>query len=169
MLLNILLVILVIDCVALVCVVLMQRSEGGALGMGGGPQGMFTARGAGDLLTRATWILAWTFFGLSFAITLLTGFSKTSTSVVDRNNLDLLSSKQIPLPAGPPTQAPTPGAPANAPPPLPGSAPAPGASSAAPPLPQVAPAPTGGAAARPAPAIRTQPADPAPATPPAAN
>ena len=169
MLLNILLVILVIDCVALVFVVLMQRSEGGALGMGGGPQGMFTARGAGDLLTRATWILAWVFFALAFAITLLTGFNKTSTSVVDRTNLDLVTGKQLPLPSGPPTEAPTPGAPADAPPPLPGSAPAPGASSAAPPLPQVAPAPTAAPApTRQAPAIRTQPADPS-TRPPATN
>ena len=36
MLLNILLVILVLDCIALVAVILLQQSEGGALGMGGG-------------------------------------------------------------------------------------------------------------------------------------
>ena len=54
MLLDILLVILVLDCIALAGVILLQRSEGGALGMGGGPAGMFTARGAGDLLTRTT-------------------------------------------------------------------------------------------------------------------
>ena len=46
MLLNILLVILVIDCIALTGVILLQRADGGALGMGGGPTGMFTARGA---------------------------------------------------------------------------------------------------------------------------
>ncbi len=42
---------------ALVGVILMQRSEGGGLGMGGGPAGLMTARGAADFLTRATTIL----------------------------------------------------------------------------------------------------------------
>jgi preprotein translocase subunit SecG len=171
MLLNILLVILVLDCIALVAVVLLQRSEGGALGMGGGPTGMFTARGAGDLLTRSTWILAWIFFGLSFTITMLSGFNKNSASVTDRLTLDGLTPMTGPA-APAPGQAPgTPGAPPlpNAAPPLPGTAPAP---SAVPPLPTSAPRPT--AAPRPTPgqqtapspataqppAIRTQPADP---------
>ena len=59
-LVNVLLVINVFVCVALIAVVLLQRSEGGALGMGGGggPGNFMTARGAGDLLTRVTWILA---------------------------------------------------------------------------------------------------------------
>ena len=55
MLLTILLVIHILVAIALTGVVLLQRSEGGALGMGGGPTGFMTARGAGDLLTRTTW------------------------------------------------------------------------------------------------------------------
>ncbi len=92
MLLNILLVILVLVCAALTGVILLQRSEGGALGMGGGPSGMFTARGAGDLLTRTTSILAATFFVLSLAITLLAGHERASSSVTERlkvNPIDL--------------------------------------------------------------------------------
>ena len=84
MLLDILLVILVLDCVALAGVILLQRSEGGALGMGGGPTGMFTARGAGDLLTRTTWILATVFFVLSLGITLLAGHGTANSSITDR-------------------------------------------------------------------------------------
>ena len=49
MLLNLLLALEIIVSVMLVVVVLLQRSEGGALGMGGGPTGFMTARGAGDL------------------------------------------------------------------------------------------------------------------------
>ena len=73
MLLGILLTIHIIVCVCLIGVVLMQRSEGGALGMGGGPTGFMSARGAGDLLTRVTWILGSIFFVLSLALTLLSG------------------------------------------------------------------------------------------------
>ncbi|MEI9965727.1 MAG: preprotein translocase subunit SecG [Caulobacteraceae bacterium] len=78
MLLNILLVILVLDCIGLTAVILLQRSEGGALGMGGGPSGMFTARGAGDLLTRTTAILATAFFVLCLGITLIAGHNRSA-------------------------------------------------------------------------------------------
>jgi len=44
--------------------------------MGGGPTGMMSARGAGDLLTRTTWILATLFFVLSISLTLLSGKSR---------------------------------------------------------------------------------------------
>ncbi|MBW7945781.1 MAG: preprotein translocase subunit SecG, partial [Sphingomonadaceae bacterium] len=51
--------------IALVAVILLQRSEGGALGIGGGPGGLLTARGAGNLLTKSTGILAPLFLGTS--------------------------------------------------------------------------------------------------------
>src|SRR5690349_21195681 len=60
--------------VALICVVLLQRSEGGALGMGGGGSGLgglFSPRGAADTLTRTTAILAVLFFLTSLALTVL--------------------------------------------------------------------------------------------------
>lgn len=47
--------------VAMVALILMQRSEGGALGIGGGPGGLMTARGAGDFLTKWTKWLATAF------------------------------------------------------------------------------------------------------------
>ncbi|MEQ9199704.1 MAG: preprotein translocase subunit SecG [Rhodospirillales bacterium] len=55
----------------LIAVVLMQRSEGGALGMGGGGGGgggLMTSRGAGNLLTRSTAILAACFMATSLAL-----------------------------------------------------------------------------------------------------
>jgi preprotein translocase subunit SecG len=52
----------------LVVVILMQRSEGGGLGMGGGPAGLMTARGAADFLTRATSVLATLFVIMAFVI-----------------------------------------------------------------------------------------------------
>lgn len=58
---------------ALVCIILMQRSEGGGLGIGGGgsPGGLMSARGAADLMSRATKWLAILFVGLSIALAAL--------------------------------------------------------------------------------------------------
>jgi len=63
-----LLVVHIIVAAALVGVILMQRSEGGGLGMGGSPAGLLSARGAGDFLTRTTAILATLFIILAIAL-----------------------------------------------------------------------------------------------------
>lgn len=118
MLLGILLTIHIIVCICLIAVVLMQRSEGGALGMGGGPSGFMSARGAGDLLTRITWILGSIFFILSLALTLLSGRQGASDSVVDRIKIDAIDPNKLNQPAQPAPTSP------NAPPP-PLSAPTP--------------------------------------------
>jgi preprotein translocase subunit SecG len=68
-----LIVVQLIVSVALIGVVLLQRSEGGALGMGGGGSGLgglFSPRGAADTLTRTTAILATLFFLTSLGLTL---------------------------------------------------------------------------------------------------
>lgn len=70
----VLLVIQLLVSVALIGVVLLQRSEGGALGMGGGGSGLgglFSPRGAADTLTRTTAFLAIAFFITSLGLTLL--------------------------------------------------------------------------------------------------
>jgi preprotein translocase subunit SecG len=122
MLLTLLLVIEIIVAFFLVVVVLLQRSEGGALGMGGGPSGFMTARGAGDLLTRTTWILGSIFFILGLLLTIVAGRESGSASVVDRLKVDAINpaelNKEMPqAPAAPqapaqnapaPLQAPTP-------------------------------------------------------------
>lgn len=56
---------------ALVGVVLMQRSEGGGLGIGSSPGGAFGARGAADFLTRSTKWLAVAFVALSIVLAAL--------------------------------------------------------------------------------------------------
>ena len=63
-----LIVVQAIIAAALVGVILMQRSEGGGLGMGGSPGGLMSARGAADFMTRTTTILATLFVGLSIAL-----------------------------------------------------------------------------------------------------
>ncbi len=65
---HFLLVVFGVVAAALVAVILMQRSEGGGLGMGGSPSGLMSARGAGDFLTRTTAILAASFIILAIAL-----------------------------------------------------------------------------------------------------
>lgn len=72
---------------ALVTVVLMQRSEGGGLGIGGSPTGLMSARGAADFLTRATKWLAVAFVVLSIALAAIaaeTSGQDSITSTLDR-------------------------------------------------------------------------------------
>ena len=71
MLTTLILVIHTIIAAALVGVILLQRSEGGALGIGAGPSGMMTARGAANLLTRATAWLATAFIATSIILAVL--------------------------------------------------------------------------------------------------
>jgi len=65
---HFLIVVQAIIAAALVGVILMQRSEGGGLGVGGSPSGLVSARGAADLLTRTTSILAGLFIALSITL-----------------------------------------------------------------------------------------------------
>jgi len=58
---------------SLVLVILMQRSEGGGLGVGGSSSGFMTARGAADFLTRATSILGGAFIVLSILLAAIAG------------------------------------------------------------------------------------------------
>ncbi len=68
--------------VALVGSVLLQRSEGGALGVGGGG-GFMTGRGQANALTRATAILAALFFLTSLGLSILAGFNRAPKSILD--------------------------------------------------------------------------------------
>ncbi len=79
---TILLVIHMFLALGLVVVILLQRSEGGALGIGGGG-GMMTARGQANFLTRATAVLAGLFIVTSLTLAILASHNRKSTSVLD--------------------------------------------------------------------------------------
>ena len=112
---------------SMVAVILMQRSEGGGLGVGGSPSGLMSARGAANFLTRATTVLAVLFVLLSIVLaTLAVGASsgrEIDTSLqrgavpapADPLSVDPLAPPAA-APAAPPAGAPaSPAAPGQAP------------------------------------------------------
>ena len=81
---TILLTIHILIAIALVGTILLQRNEGGGLGIGGSSSGGFmTARGTANLLTRTTAILAACFFATSIGLAILAGAGTKTTSIVD--------------------------------------------------------------------------------------
>jgi preprotein translocase subunit SecG len=96
-----LLIVQTLVAIALVTVILMQRSEGGGLGVSSSSAGLMTARGAADFLTRSTAILAGLFIVLSIALAALAA-ARNAPTKLDTS----LAGK--PLPAAP--AAPAPGA-----------------------------------------------------------
>jgi preprotein translocase subunit SecG len=84
---NVLLAVSLLSCIALIVAVLLQRSEGGALGMGGGGGsggGLVSSRGAADTLVKATMVLAAIFLCSSLALTRLNAESRKDLSDVER-------------------------------------------------------------------------------------
>jgi preprotein translocase subunit SecG len=106
---TVILLIHVMVAVALVGVVLLQRSEGGALGIGGGGGGGFmTGRGAGNALTKTTAILAACFFATSLGLSILASHPGTTPSILPAGSENGLAPLQIPetqAPAAPATPA----------------------------------------------------------------
>ena len=80
---TVLLLIHVMVAVALVGVILLQRSEGGALGIGGGGGGFMTGRSAGNALTKTTAILAACFFATSLVLSILASQHRTGPSILN--------------------------------------------------------------------------------------
>jgi preprotein translocase subunit SecG len=79
---TVLIVIHLLVVIALVGVVLLQRSEGGALGIGGGG-GFMTGRGQANALSRATAILGALFFATSLIMSIIAGWSRAPRSIID--------------------------------------------------------------------------------------
>ena len=104
-----LLIVQTLIAAALVGTILMQRSEGGGLGVGGSSSGFMTARGAADFLTRSTAILGGLFIILSIVLAAIAGASRESVKV------DTSLANQM-APVAPQQGAPAPGNPAAQPP-----------------------------------------------------
>ena len=98
---SVLLVIHILIVVALIGVVLLQRSEGGALGTGGGTGNFMTGRGQANALSRATAILGGLYFATALLMSILSSWSRAPHSIIEK----------APPPAG--QTAPTPLSPGN--------------------------------------------------------
>jgi preprotein translocase subunit SecG len=90
---QIVLVLHIMIAAALVGVILLQRSEGGGLGLGSGTMGgLMTGRGTANLLTRTTAVLATCFIGTSIVLAILSGNTGRAPSILE----------QVPAPASAP-------------------------------------------------------------------
>lgn len=102
---NVILVVHLILAICLIGVVLLQRSEGGGLGMGGGG-GAMTGRQAASALGKLTWAFAIAFLATSITLTVIAAENSVGSSVLDRIGADglLPPSEQAPAdgPALPP-------------------------------------------------------------------
>lgn len=76
---TVLLVVYLLIVLAMIGVILLQRSEGGGLGMGGNAGGLMTVRGSANLLTRTTAILAALFFATAIGLTILSELDRGPT------------------------------------------------------------------------------------------
>jgi preprotein translocase subunit SecG len=96
-----LLIVQTLVAVALIAVILMQRSEGGGLGVGGSSSGFMTARGAADFLTRSTSVLGGLFIVLSIVMAAIAGATREPVKI-DTS----LANKAMPVQQSQPATAP---------------------------------------------------------------
>jgi preprotein translocase subunit SecG len=82
---RVLLAVHIMLAIAMIGAILVQRSEGGALGIGGGGGGgLMTTRGQANLLTRVTGVLAALFFVTSMALVMMAGSPSRVRSIMDQ-------------------------------------------------------------------------------------
>ena len=94
---NFILIINIVLAILLIGVVLLQRSEGGALGLGASQDTFISSRSAGSFLTKATAIIATLFIITSISLTIISKEEFSSTSVLEKTEEEKDSSEpQIP-------------------------------------------------------------------------
>lgn len=90
---------------SLISVILMQRSEGGGLGVGGSSSGFMTARGAADFLSRSTAFLGGAFIVLSIVMAAIAGATRTpskiDTSLAGKTSAPVQQTQPAPAPTAP--------------------------------------------------------------------
>jgi preprotein translocase subunit SecG len=86
----------------LIATVLLQKSEGGGLGVGGGA-GFMSSRGTANLLTRTTAVLAVGFFVTSLFLSWLASYDRKPTSIIDGSPASQSAPAGAPAPIAPPT------------------------------------------------------------------
>jgi preprotein translocase subunit SecG len=97
---SVLIVIHILIVVALIAVVLLQRSEGGALGAGGGTGSFMTGRGQANALSRATAVLGALFFGTALLMSILSSWSRAPHSILDKGSAPAGQTAPTPISPG---------------------------------------------------------------------
>ena len=112
-----LLVVHALIAAVLVTVILMQRSEGGGLGMGGSPSGLMSARGAADFLTRMTAVTATLFVAMSVLLAFLAATRQNQVIDTSLARKAAPTAQTAPMadPGAPPAAAPNTASPASPP------------------------------------------------------
>ena len=81
---NIILILNIILAILLVVIILLQKSEGGALGLGASQDSFISSRSAGSFLTKATAIIATLFIITSISLTVISKEEFSSSSVLEK-------------------------------------------------------------------------------------
>ena len=104
-----LLIVQSVVAISLIGTILMQRSEGGGLGVGGSSSGFMTARGAADFLTRSTAVLGGLFITLSIVMAAFAGVSRQAPTIDASlaNKVQSSSPQQAPAQPASPTTTPS--------------------------------------------------------------
>jgi preprotein translocase subunit SecG len=99
---TIVLIVHLLIALALVGVILLQRSEGGALGIGGGGMGgLMTGRSSANLLTRTTAVLAAGFIATSLLLAIIATHRSAPTSILDQPAAPTAAPEEPAAPATP--------------------------------------------------------------------
>ncbi len=93
---NVVLIVHLLLALSLIGVVLLQRSEGGGLGMGGG--GAMSGRSAATALGKVTWVLAIAFICTSIALTVIAAQNAAGSSVIDSAGLPATAAETPAIP-----------------------------------------------------------------------
>ena len=97
---SVLIVIHILIVVSLIVVVLLQRSEGGALGAGGGTGSFMTGRGQANALSRATAVLGALFFATALLMSIISSWSRAPHSILERGAVPAGQTAPTPISPG---------------------------------------------------------------------
>ncbi|MBM5787715.1 MAG: preprotein translocase subunit SecG [Candidatus Fonsibacter sp.] len=97
---NLLLIVHIILAILLIGSVLLQKSDGGALGIGGNSDNLMSSRSAGNFLTKFTAVLAFLFIITSISLTLINKKDTSQKSIIDKiEQLDKNTNTQPKIPS----------------------------------------------------------------------
>ena len=95
---NIILTVNIILAIILVAIILLQKSEGGALGLGASQDSFISSRSAGSFLTKATAIIATLFIITSISLTIMSKEEFSSSSVLEKVETEEKESSEPEIP-----------------------------------------------------------------------